>query len=196
MRSSLFDLITEKEYKKISITEITDRAGLSRTTFYLHYKSKEEILVEFFSEIFNSIFEEYVSSWKKGEFNQPAIKAATKIFEQISQHADLFKAVIQSGQQNLITEKLRGFGLDYLQHMVVRYEKVHPQPVLELFAGYLAGAWSALIVEWIEKKQPYTPGQMGETFIKISQLPLRAVIHEGLLDNLFDHASPNLNPHY
>ena len=190
MRTALFNLIAEKEYEKISITEITDRAGLSRPTFYLHYSSKEEILIEYFSEIFTSIFEEYVSSWKKGEFNQPAIKASTKIFEQIAQNADLFKAMIHSGQQDLITEKLRYFSLEYLQHMVSRYKKVHPQPVLDLLARYLAGAWTALIVEWLEGKQPYTAEQMGATYIKISQLPLRAVIHEGLLDDLFESRQP------
>ena len=45
MRAALMDLIAEKDYAKITITDITTRAGLSRPTFYLHYKSKDEILI-------------------------------------------------------------------------------------------------------------------------------------------------------
>lgn len=45
---ALFELLEEKEFSKISITELTRRAKVDRKTFYLHYQSLDEILEEFY----------------------------------------------------------------------------------------------------------------------------------------------------
>ena len=47
---ALFELLGEKEFEKISITELAQRADVDRKTFYLHYRSVEEILEEFYED--------------------------------------------------------------------------------------------------------------------------------------------------
>ena len=41
---SLFRLLAQKEFEKISIQEITEAAGLNRATFYDHYPDKASLL--------------------------------------------------------------------------------------------------------------------------------------------------------
>ena len=53
LRNALLELIKEKGYDSISVEEITQRANLGRATFYLHYKDKEDLLVDEFNEIVN-----------------------------------------------------------------------------------------------------------------------------------------------
>ena len=53
LRTALLELIKEKDYDAISIEEITERANVGRATFYLHYKDKEDLLLEEFSEMAN-----------------------------------------------------------------------------------------------------------------------------------------------
>src|SRR5512138_500847 len=48
LRAALFDLMKAKSYDAISIEEITERANVGRATFYLHYKDKEDLLLEEF----------------------------------------------------------------------------------------------------------------------------------------------------
>lgn len=38
LQDSLTSLILEKGYDAVTVEDITDRADLGRTTFYLHYK--------------------------------------------------------------------------------------------------------------------------------------------------------------
>ncbi len=47
---ALFQMLGEKEFSKISITELAQRADVDRKTFYLHYQSPSEILEEFYEE--------------------------------------------------------------------------------------------------------------------------------------------------
>lgn len=46
LRNALMAAILEKGYDAITIEDITERADLGRTTFYLHYKDKEDLLIE------------------------------------------------------------------------------------------------------------------------------------------------------
>lgn len=50
LTAALFELLGEKDFGKISVTELTDRANVDRKTFYLHYQRTEEILEEFYED--------------------------------------------------------------------------------------------------------------------------------------------------
>ena len=58
LREALFELILEKGYDTVTIEEITDRANLGRTTFYLHYKDKEQLLLESINSIANDLLQQ------------------------------------------------------------------------------------------------------------------------------------------
>ena len=47
IRRAFIDLVIEKGYDKLTISEITERADINRMTFYSHYESIEDIFNEF-----------------------------------------------------------------------------------------------------------------------------------------------------
>ena len=51
MCAALLQLMEEKPFNRISITEITKKAGVSRVTFYRHYTSKEDIFIKKLSNL-------------------------------------------------------------------------------------------------------------------------------------------------
>lgn len=46
LRTALMQLLSEKDFQKISVTELAQRAGVSRATFYRNYSDKEALLRE------------------------------------------------------------------------------------------------------------------------------------------------------
>lgn len=46
MNEALIKLLYEKEYHYISVKELCNKAGVNRSTFYLHYDSMDELLEE------------------------------------------------------------------------------------------------------------------------------------------------------
>ena len=46
MNQALLDLLEKKDIEFISITEITKKAGVNRSTFYLHYEDIYDLLEE------------------------------------------------------------------------------------------------------------------------------------------------------
>lgn len=58
---ALFKLINQYEFEKISITDIANKAGVGRATFYRYFKRKEDVIVYYFEHntkefIFNQRF--------------------------------------------------------------------------------------------------------------------------------------------
>ena len=45
LQKALMELIAERGYDSITIQDLVDRANLGRTTFYLHYNSKDELFM-------------------------------------------------------------------------------------------------------------------------------------------------------
>ncbi len=45
LQAALIELMKEKPFPEIQITELTARAQVSRAAFYLHFRSKEELLL-------------------------------------------------------------------------------------------------------------------------------------------------------
>lgn len=45
LQHALFDLIKEKRWEKITVQDLLDRTGISRSTFYAHYDNKLDVLI-------------------------------------------------------------------------------------------------------------------------------------------------------
>lgn len=61
MDNALIGLLEEKEFEYITIKDITQRAGVNRSTFYLHYENMASLL----SEVVESMNKEFLSYFPK-----------------------------------------------------------------------------------------------------------------------------------
>lgn len=53
LRKALFQLLSEKEWGKISVQDLTKVAGIHRTTFYQHYEDKFDLAQQLMDEMFD-----------------------------------------------------------------------------------------------------------------------------------------------
>lgn len=51
IRKTFKEMICEMDYEQISIKELTERAGINRKTFYLHYNTLDDLLRELQNEL-------------------------------------------------------------------------------------------------------------------------------------------------
>ena len=66
IETALMYLMGEKEFEKISITEIVKRSGVSRTSFYRNYTSKEDVL----HAIANDVKEKIAETIRKNDITK------------------------------------------------------------------------------------------------------------------------------
>ena len=59
LKEAFEELVLEKDVDKITITELTKRAGVNRKTFYLHYETIEALYDELISALMDEFFSLY-----------------------------------------------------------------------------------------------------------------------------------------
>ena len=55
IREAFVALMQEKEYTAITVTDISEMAGINRKTFYAHYETKEQLLSHLIDEMFSDL---------------------------------------------------------------------------------------------------------------------------------------------
>ena len=65
---ALIELLKEKPFSSISVAEITQKAGVSRMTYYRNFSSKEDILEKYINSIFDNYHKEVYANAKHASF--------------------------------------------------------------------------------------------------------------------------------
>lgn len=177
LRDALLGLMQEKGYELITVEEITDRANLGRTTFYLHYRDKEDLLLERFSEVLEHLVEQLaempLNTWliaSSDDFHPSQIKPGILLFEHAAENANLYRIVLKGEGAQTTAKRLRELILDALNKVVAVKTQEALNMTLEIkvpipvFSHYFAGSLLGLLTWWLEEDMPYTPEQMARMF--------------------------------
>ena len=179
LRRAFLELINEKGYDAISIEEITERANVGRATFYLHYKDKEDLLLEEFSEMANEkvqvLSEIPFSAWLLSQ--EEIVSAGAKkpapplliVFEHIYDNSELYYILLKSEKSSRIIERIRKISTEAIVKFVETKAKTDPIPLhfnvpIEFFAAFFSGALLSTIDWWLEEEMRHTPRQMTHLF--------------------------------
>jgi AcrR family transcriptional regulator len=180
LREALFDLIREKSYDQITVEEITERANLGRTTFYLHYKDKEDLLLEDFIDLIDQVVSKAVDDrpllrlkTKIGNSSTPSnplsglnlFRPNLIIFQNVAKNADLLRIILRNGGTLQIGTRLRETVLKAVQQIALASQarsdlEIAFEIPVEVIANFYAGSLLGLISWWLDNNMPYTPEQM------------------------------------
>jgi AcrR family transcriptional regulator len=185
LQKSLIDLINEQGYDAVSIQDIVDRANVARTTFYVHYGSKDDL--------FMSCHETIVSEFRSGPLyyhplSREALLSSEPPLGMIATYRHLEEArtrlyaIFQSKDGPLILRRIRDQNAQEIEkNLHAAFAESGSTMPLDVLATYLAGAQIALVHWWLEKRQPHTAETLAQTFHRLQ----RAAICEafGLRDD-------------
>ena len=107
--AALTELMSEKEYASITITEITQRAKVSRMTYYRNYSSKEDILRKFMSDVGERIHAKIVEH----DLHRDAYRYYLTLIETLGKYAAPVTAALTYIQRKLLTQKHIFFCSDF-----------------------------------------------------------------------------------
>ena len=177
IKTALSELIQEKGFDHVSITDLTHRANINRGTFYLHYQDKYDLLEKFENEVLDDIntnAENFIKSIKDidflGEDFSNEIKPfINKIFTYIKENYIIMKVIlgpksdmrfqnkIKKALNILLTEK----GWDnYFDSQNTFVSKNY-------FISYLVSAHIGVIRQWIDSGMNESAENMAEMISKM-----------------------------
>ena len=191
LREALLSLILEKGYDAVTIEEITERADLGRTTFYLHYRDKEELLLESIDTMVNDLVA-YIAQislpaligssdeYPRGKVLRVSIQ---RVFEHASENVDLYRIILRGEGGPRVVSRLRKIieqAISELSETRSGLEGLFMNPDIpfEFLSNYLAGALLGTITWWLEGETSHSPEQMADMFTKLFGLGASPVVGE------------------
>ena len=160
----LMQLLGETNYNKISVKDITVRAGIDRSTFYLHFKDKDDL----FLAAQKRLVEELLEARNNSELPYPL---ATRAFEQMARYPRPYLALLSDVQ---LQEYMSAMARPLLE-TTLREKGLQTSLDAGMIIGYLTGALRGLGRWWLEAGQPYPPAEMARWFVETVRTGLNSL---------------------
>jgi AcrR family transcriptional regulator len=172
LQRAAMDLIAEKGYDAVTVGDITERANLGRTTFYLHYQNKADLLLSGHDEsFFKTTFE---MTTLDELFADEASPKLISIFEHARQSRELYDVVMRGEDGATLLRGMREQFANSLEMKLRRWFNERDSLIpFSILANYLAGSQLALMGWWLEKRSPYSGREMAQAFQRMRRAILR-----------------------
>ena len=143
--TAMFKLMAKQEFERISITEITKLAGVSRAAFYRNYESKEALVEEMCHEILQRLSE----SVKSERYRTNRREWYANFFQTIQENKEYFRIYLNAK-------------LPIVDHGVL--ESIFPSASSRERYDNMAreGAFLGILTSWFEAGMQETPQEMSE----------------------------------
>ena len=166
LHEALGALIREKPYDEIVVQEILDRANVGRSTFYMHFRNKDELLV--------SGIRDMLSSPQSTDLSPSASQVdgilgfSLPVFEHIHRHKSTGKGRMGMRGRAVLHERLRRVLVetvaDDLRRPGRERRKMAGQIPAALLAQYVASTFVLVLNWWIESGSPLAPNEVNDLF--------------------------------
>lgn len=172
LRDALVSLIPERGYDAISIQDIADRATINRTTFYLHYRDKNELLEEAFYQLIVKATPlpslEGIPPQKEG------LESIALIFRQISHHSDFFRILLNEESAPMFNTLVRRYITDVCLKWVLALQPDDTRVLVdpEIAINFLGSAYLGVVAWWLQDDMKQSPEEMAGHLMNLTVMGL------------------------
>jgi AcrR family transcriptional regulator len=163
LRDALVSLILKKDFASITIREITERAEVAYITFYRHYESLDQLLMEVLDEGLAELMT-HIETLAKQSDTSALETEGRLIFEYIEQKADLFRILLKSQSVTRVRRKVVGNIAAIFQKSCVPLERLGNQVTINIASNHIATSLLSLIEWWLENDMSPSPTEMGKVY--------------------------------
>ncbi|MCX2186712.1 TetR/AcrR family transcriptional regulator [Limosilactobacillus pontis] len=172
LRKALVYLMRRDKIENISVQKITETANLTRGTFYLHYRDKQDFIESAMKDILDDFFAQVmVDSENFGLSKERTVQVISlqKAFQYIENNADIFDVLLNDENNNGFYERFYNRLANYLTtygNVITDNQKQLEVP-LNLQISFIGSAFLGLISHWLEDGMIYTSRYMTQSTAKM-----------------------------
>ncbi|MDE5587442.1 MAG: TetR/AcrR family transcriptional regulator [Bacilli bacterium] len=162
---TLLDLMKEKTFEEIKVSDICNQALINRSTFYAHYNDKYELLAEFIQELKNSLTGELKKNKNISNTKEYYLEMIKLFLDHIEEKRESYLAIMIHNRNSITMDII----YDVLDHDITSHlqqvdsidENQIPRSII---AKFYIGAVVNVGIEWLKNGKQYTKENMIEYF--------------------------------
>ena len=167
LSAALVELIREKDYNTITVSDIIERANVGLSTFYAHYRDKDDLFVGEMDRVIEVLGERIPSQEEMPFF--PSLG----LFTHVGEEYELYKALVWTPGIDLLIKHMQKSLSQRVEQGLQKSGRDFDVPI-PVLASFIVGSFLTLLKWWLENKKMYSPEQMDEMFKKLAITGLEA----------------------
>ncbi len=159
---ALIALMKEKPFAEITVQHVLDRADVSRSTFYSHYRDKDDLFlsdVEDFFEVMSTMLA------RRGE-SSSRVAPVRELFAHVGEWHEFHTVLIKAGKVRDFMELGQGYFARSIEQRLAGLEPASSARSTErkVAAQMAAGALLSLMSWWLTHGRRESPSQMDDVY--------------------------------
>lgn len=177
---ALIELGKKKPVTRIGVKELTECAGVTRSTFYLHYYDLPDFLEKTCDEVLGR-FKERAQQFDTLPYEEAIEKRGTEFFRYIAENADFYRVMLGENGLPSFRRKIQAMGVEYFEsrYLPPHLERVRKDTAADridfgVLGQYVASAKVGLVEHWIESDMRISPETLAKATSRYVQTLLAA----------------------
>ncbi|HVO81258.1 MAG TPA: TetR/AcrR family transcriptional regulator [Terriglobales bacterium] len=155
---ALVALMHEQPFDDITVQQVLDRAGVSRATFYTHYRDKNDL---FLSDLEDFLEHMAFHLSRRREVSR-RIAPVRELFAHVAEWRKFHAVLVEAGKIRDFLELGQGYFARAIERRLAELGEQLPASMAT--AQMYAGALLALLTWWLTSGMPGTPEQMDDLY--------------------------------
>ncbi len=180
LQDALISLTVARGYERVTVQHILDRAGVGRSTFYVHFRSKEELLRSGMEQLRALLVREWKAASGPGEKSANRLGFTLAFFRHVDSHRQLYRAIVGRESGVIVEKQLRRMLGELVREDLISGRAGERRAVgLDLAVQYVVGALLSVMTWWMDYKVPLSPEEMNRVFRQLTFPGLDATLPPG-----------------
>jgi len=167
---ALVDLMHERPFGAITVQQVLDRAHVARSTFYAHYRGKDDL---FLSDV-DEFFEGMATLLARRREASQRVAPVRELFAHVAEWREFHTALITSGKLHDVQQLGQGHFARAIDRRLAELPAAGGLLRRSALAHALAGALLSLLSWWIDHGATGAPAEMDDLYHQIVWSGVRA----------------------
>jgi AcrR family transcriptional regulator len=179
LSNALTSLILEKGYERVTVQDICDRADVGRSTFYAHFRDKEELLLSGFDDLKEELRRAFADHEQQtaARETRSGSWAALAVIEHLAGYRAVSSMLGRRGSAVAISRLRRILSELLRDHLQVQLGPTTGTRVpMEVAVEFAVASLLGLIDWWLDHDRPYPPEQLEEMYRRLTEPGIRAAL--------------------
>ncbi len=160
LQKALLDLTVELGYRDVTVKHITDRANVGRSTFYLHFTDKDDLLMSGLADLRKLLLSRVHAQTSERDALASCVRA---FFEHAQEYQRLYRCLSPEAR-TFLHSKLDAVFVEVAAEAIRRNRNDLQETYIGILAHAFAGAMLGAVAWWSKAAPDVTPGELTALF--------------------------------
>lgn len=157
---TLINLMEEKSFEEIKVSDICKKALINRSTFYSHYSDKYELFMELINTLKLSLFNSLNTNENNVNTREYFIELINILLNHIDDKKNIYYSILINNRNSIITDIILDVVSKDINNRITN-DKISTNNIpTEIVSKFYLGAVISIGIEYLESKNKYSKEDM------------------------------------